>query len=45
MWEVLLTCDEGNIGSQKTIEKNGGVLENIVDGENSVRKMRFWIEL
>jgi predicted acetyltransferase len=28
--KVLLTCDEGNVGSQKTIENNNGVLENIV---------------
>lgn len=43
--KVLLTCDEGNIGSQKTIEKNGGILEDIIEGDGGVKKMRFWIEL
>lgn len=42
---VLVTCDEGNEGSQKTIEKNGGVLENIVDIPGEKRKMRYWIEV
>lgn len=40
---VLLTCDDDNVGSIKTIEKNGGVLESIVtDGNN--RKRRYWID-
>lgn len=38
--KILVTCDEDNIGSQKTIEKNGGELENIVQG-----KKRYWITL
>jgi len=41
---VLLTCDDDNVGSIKTIEKNGGVLESIVtvpDGDK--RKRRYWI--
>jgi predicted acetyltransferase len=40
---VLVTCDDDNIGSIKTIEKNGGVLENIVmiDG-SSTPKRRYW---
>ena len=39
---VLVTCDDDNVGSIKTIEKNGGVLENIVtDGDT--RKRRYWI--
>ena len=43
---VLVTCDEDNIGSRKTIEKNGGVLENIVE-QNTIQKKtcRYWIEL
>jgi len=43
---VLLTCDDGNIGSQKIIESCGGILENIVkqqDGKPS--KKRYWIKL
>ena len=43
--QVLVTCDEGNTGSQKTIENNGGVLENVIDVGNPVPKMRFWISL
>jgi predicted acetyltransferase len=35
---VLVTCDEGNVGSRRTIEKNGGVLEDVRNG-----KMRFWV--
>jgi predicted acetyltransferase len=43
---VLLTCDEDNVASQKTIERCGGKLENIIDVPDSkVRKMRFWIDL
>jgi len=42
--KVLVTCDADNVGSRRTIEKNGGILENIVaiDGENL---MRFWIAI
>ena len=29
---ILLTCDDDNIGSIRTIEKNGGILDNIVTG-------------
>jgi predicted acetyltransferase len=35
---VLVTCDEDNEGSRRTILKNGGVLEDVRNG-----KMRFWI--
>jgi predicted acetyltransferase len=42
---VLVTCDEGNVASSRTIERNGGVLESIAPpnfGElESVR--RYWI--
>lgn len=43
--KVLVTCDQGNVGSQKTIERNEGVLENILDVGGSVKKMRYWISL
>lgn len=41
---VLMVCDKENIGSAKSIQRNGGVLENevIVDG---VTEQRYWIEL
>jgi len=44
--QVLLTCDETNIGSRKIIERNGGQLENAVEIEGqTVLKMRYWINL
>jgi predicted acetyltransferase len=43
---VLVTCDEDNVGSIRTIEKNGGVLENVVTGPDvNVPKRRYWIDL
>lgn len=43
---VLVTCDDNNLGSIKTIEGNGGVLENkIVAGEGAPLKRRYWIDL
>ena len=46
--DVLITCDNDNIGSSKIIEKNGGVLENTVpntsDGEEFLTN-RYWIRL
>ena len=35
---VLVTCDEDNVASRRTIEANGGVLEDV----RGV-KMRFWL--
>lgn len=37
---VLLTCDDDNLGSARTIESQGGVLENVIDA-----KRRYWIDL
>jgi predicted acetyltransferase len=43
---VLLTCDDDNVGSIRTIEKNGGVLENVVTGPDVLTpKRRYWIDL
>lgn len=43
---VLVTCDDDNVGSIRTIEKNGGVLENVVSGQELTKaKRRYWIEL
>jgi len=41
---VLMVCDKENIGSAKSIQRNGGVLENevVVDG---VVEQRYWIEV
>jgi predicted acetyltransferase len=43
--KVLVVCDKSNIGSERTIIKNGGVFESeyIEDNGNIVR--RFWINL
>ena len=38
--DALLTCDEANIPSRKTIERNNGELESTEDG-----KCRYWIKL
>ena len=41
---VLITCDKDNIGSQRTIIRNGGQLESeiLYDG---IPVQRYWIEL
>ena len=44
MDRVLLTCDEVNGASALTIERNGGVLEDVRDTELG-RKRRYWISL
>lgn len=41
---VLMDCDKDNIGSAKSIIKNGGVLENEVLIDN-VLVQRYWINL
>ena len=42
---VLLTCDDDNVGSIRTIEKNGGVLENVVAAPGlATPKRRYWID-
>ena len=42
---VLVTCDDDNLGSIRTIEKNGGVLENVVTGPDlATPKRRYWID-
>ena len=45
--KVILTCNDDNNGSIRIIEGNGGVLENIVDGEKEgeKRKRRYWITI
>ena len=43
---VLLTCDFDNEGSIRTIERNGGVLENTVTDPSVPKpKRRYWIDL
>lgn len=42
--KVLMVCDKNNIGSAKSIIRNGGILENEV-WEKSRVKQRYWINL
>jgi predicted acetyltransferase len=43
---VLLACDDDNVASIRTIEKNGGILEDIVRASDSAKpKRRYWIDL
>jgi hypothetical protein len=42
---VLVTCDDDNIGSIRTIENNRGVLEDVISGPDLDRpKRRYWID-
>ena len=44
--KVLITCMDGNIGSEKTILANGGVYEYTIHEPNENKDLkRFWIEL
>ncbi|GGD84379.1 GNAT family N-acetyltransferase [Paenibacillus nasutitermitis] len=43
--KVLVVCDQGNIGSEKTIIKYGGQLESEFTEDNGNVVRRFWIEL
>ena len=42
---VLMTCDKDNVGSAKSILKNGGVLENEFLNEDGNIEQRYWIDL
>ena len=42
--KVLMCCDKNNAASARTIEKNGGVLENEVL-DDGVPVLRYWITL
>ena len=42
--QVLITCDDNNLGSIRTIERNQGRLENCVLNEG-ILKRRYWIDL
>lgn len=47
--KILITCDKTNNASQRTIVKNGGILENEVKDEVGLSKcgiiQRYWITL
>jgi predicted acetyltransferase len=43
---LLVTCHDDNIGSIKTIERNGGILENVLIGADLAKPLRrYWIDL
>jgi len=42
--KLLLTCDEGNIASERAILKSGGVYESTVfPAGTTIGKKRYWI--
>jgi predicted acetyltransferase len=44
--KVLVTCYKDNIGSAKTIQNNGGVLENEIDSSEEGKIMKkYWIDI
>lgn len=42
--KVLMVCDKDNVGSAKSIQNNGGVLENEVEVDG-IMEQRYWIEV
>jgi len=43
---ALVTCDDTNLGSVRTIERNGGYLEStVLDPVSGIPKRRYWIRL
>ena len=42
---VLMTCDKDNIGSAKSILRNGGILEYEITNEEGEQEQRYWIDL
>jgi len=45
IYDVLITCDDTNIASEKAIIKNGGIYENSVIDEDECTVKRYWIRL
>lgn len=44
IYHILMVCDKDNTGSARSIQKNGGVLENEPEVEG-VMQQRYWIDL
>ena len=42
---VLLTCDDSNVASARTIERSGGVLEDTRTDSEGRRFRRYWIDV
>ena len=43
--KVLMVCNKENIGSAKSIQNNGGILENEIEIEKGEIEQRYWITL
>ncbi|PFJ09666.1 GNAT family N-acetyltransferase [Bacillus cereus] len=44
--KVLITCDKSNVGSAKTIQKVGGMLEDeVVSSHTGEIVQRYWVEI
>jgi len=43
--KILVACDKGNIGSEKTIRNNGGIQDKSHIEECGNEILRFWIDL
>lgn len=43
--KVLMVCYKDNIGSAKSIQKNGGILENEIPLKDGKIDQRYWIDL
>lgn len=43
--KLLITCDVNNVGSNKVIQKNGGILEKECTFDDGSRFNRYWINL
>ena len=44
IYRVLMVCDKDNIGSARSIQRNGGVLENEAEVDGKIEQ-RYWIDL
>lgn len=40
---ALVTCDDENVASARVIERNGGVLEDRVTGDDGQQVRRYWV--
>lgn len=43
--KALMVCSKDNIASARTIQKNGGILENEIIAEDGIIHQRYWISI
>jgi predicted acetyltransferase len=41
--DILITCDDDNIGSSRIIEANGGILHDRIDNGRGILTRRYWV--